>query len=208
MVRQQTLEPRQFVAIIAVIVIHAGLLLALKNGLTTHVIPEIIHETQAIIIETIKPSELEPKPVEPEINKPLLQPPPLPEPVIEPVEQALPDVIAVQPTPAPSQTASSDGGSTAITALQVDPRYPITRPEYPAASVRKAEEGTVQLLLYVLTSGRVADAKVTRSSGFPRLDEAAMREAKRSWRFVPATSGGQAVASWGTFAVTFTLQQG
>jgi protein TonB len=127
----------------------------------------------------------------------------VPEPVIDPIEQALPDVVAVTP---PAEETSSNTGSTAITALQVDPRYPITRPMYPASSVRKAEEGTVELLLYVLPNGRVGDAKVSRSSGFQRLDEAAIREAKRSWRFIPATSGGQAVGSWGTFAVTFKLE--
>lgn len=208
MVRQQSLEPRQFIAILAVIVIHVGLLLALKNGLTVHVIPEIIHSTQAIIIETIKPTEPEPKPAQPELKDPLVEAPPMPTPVVIDPEPAPPEVIAVQPTPAPSEPTSGESGTTAITALQVDPRYPITRPEYPPASVRKAEEGTVQLLLYVMPNGRVAAAKVSRSSGFPRLDEAAMREAKRSWRFVPATSGGNPVASWGTFAVTFTLQQG
>ncbi|HKE45579.1 MAG TPA: TonB family protein [Steroidobacteraceae bacterium] len=205
MVREHTLEPRQFIAIFGVIVIHVGLLLALKNGLTAHVIPEIIHSTQAIIIETIKPQP-EPKPVQPKVN-PLAEPPPMPPPVIEPVEETPPDVIAVQSTPSDAAT-SSDTGSSAITALQVDKRYPLTRPEYPAASVRKAEEGTVELLLYVMPNGRVSEAKINRSSGFPRLDEAAIREAKRSWRFIPATSGGQAVASWGTFAVTFKLEEG
>lgn len=203
MVRQQRLEIRQFIAILGVIVIHIGLLLALRNGLSVDVIPQIINSTQAIIIETIKPTPPVPKPVQPEISNPVVKPVEIPEPVIDPVEQAPPDVIAVTP---PSEAAPSNTGSTAITALQVDPRYPITRPEYPASSVRKAEEGTVELLLYVLPNGRVGDAKVSRGSGFQRLDEAALREAKRSWRFIPATSGGQAVGSWGTFAVTFKLQ--
>ncbi len=203
MVRQQRLEIRQFVAIIGVIVIHIGLLLALRNGLSADVIPQIIHSTQAIIIETIKPTPPVPKPVQPEISNPVIEPVEVPEPVIDPVEQAPPDVIAVTP---PAQDAPVSTGSTAITVLQVDPRYPITRPDYPVSSIRNAEEGTVELMLYVLPNGRVGDAKISRSSGHQRLDEAAIREAKRSWRFIPATSGGQAIASWGTFAVTFSLQ--
>jgi protein TonB len=123
--------------------------------------------------------------------------------VIDAVEQAPPDVIAVTP---PTQGAPASTGSTAITELEIDPRYPITRPEYPVSSIRNAEEGTVELMLYVLPNGRVGDAKIARSSGHQRLDEAAIREAKRSWRFIPASSGGAAIGSWGTFAVTFSLQ--
>src|SRR5262245_3023537 len=181
MVRQQRLEIRQFIAIIGVIVIHIGLLLGLSNGLSADVFPQIINSTQAIIIEIIKPTPPVPKPVQPEIRNPEVKPVEVPEPVIDPIEQAPPDVIAV--TSPAEDTPSSNTGSTTITALQVDSRYPITRPEYPASSVRKAEEGTVQLLLYVLPNGRVGDAKVSRSSGFRSLDEAATREAKRSWRF-------------------------
>lgn len=92
-----------------------------------------------------------------------------------------------------------------MTAPRVDPRYPLTQPEYPPSSIRQGEVGTVTLLIYVLPNGRVADAKVSRSSGFTRLDAAAVREAKRSWRFVPATSDGTPVADWGTYAVTFRL---
>lgn len=204
MVRQQRLEIRHFIAILGVIVIHIGLLLALRNGLSADVIPQIIHSTQAIFIETIKPTPPVPKPVQPEMQNPVVEQAEVPEPVVvDPVEQTPPDVIAVSP---PAETAPLSTGSTTITALQVDPRYPITRPEYPVSSVRNAEEGTVELLLYVLPNGRVGDAKISRSSGHPRLDEAAIKEAKRGWRFIPATSGGQAVPSWGTFAVTFALQ--
>lgn len=62
------------------------------------------------------------------------------------------------------------------------------------------------LLIYVLPDGKVGEVKVSRSSGYPRLDASAMREAKRSWRFLPANSGsGEAMAAWGTFEVTFEL---
>ena len=57
----------------------------------------------------------------------------------------------------------------------------------------------------VMTDGRVGEAKVKQSSGFPRLDEAAIREVKRSWRLVPGTENGKPVPMWGQFAVTFKL---
>jgi protein TonB len=63
----------------------------------------------------------------------------------------------------------------------------------------------VILEVYVLETGRVGDARVKQSSGFPKLDEAALREVKRSWRLTPGTENGKPVAMWGQFAVTFKL---
>ena len=110
-----------------------------------------------------------------------------------------------QPMPGADESGGYPGAQPRMTAPRVDPRYPLTQPEYPPSSIRQGEVGTVTLLIYVLPNGRVADAKVSRSSGFTRLDAAAVREAKRSWRFVPATSDGTPVADWGTYAVTFRL---
>ena len=76
MVGQQRLEIRQFIAILGVIVIHIELLLALRSGLSVDVIPELINSTQAIIIETIKPTPPVPKPVQPEISDPVVEPVP------------------------------------------------------------------------------------------------------------------------------------
>lgn len=61
------------------------------------------------------------------------------------------------------------------------------------------------LELYILPNGRVGEARVQKSSGFPRLDEAAVKEAKRSWRFIPGTENGQPVAMWHATKVTFNL---
>lgn len=56
------------------------------------------------------------------------------------------------------------------------------------------EEGRVTLQLQVSAAGVVTDARVTKSSGFPRLDDAA-RRALSLCRFDPATVDGQPVAS-------------
>ena len=44
-----------------------------------------------------------------------------------------------------------------------------------------------------------------RSSGFERLDQSAIDEAKRSWRLVPATKAGVPFAQWYKVRVTFKL---
>ena len=116
------------------------------------------------------------------------EPPPPPPPKIE--------------TPPPAVAAPV---AVARTAPKSDARRPLSQPEYPPSSRRAGEAGTVILEVYVLETGRVGEAKVKQSSGFPRLDEAAIREVKRSWRLVPGTENGKPVPMWGQFAVTFKL---
>ncbi|HLS81527.1 MAG TPA: energy transducer TonB, partial [Steroidobacter sp.] len=86
-----------------------------------------------------------------------------------------------------------------------DPRRPLSQPQYPPASRRAGEEGTVILEVLVLENGRVGDARIKQSSGYSRLDEAALREVKRTWRLRPGTENGKPVQMWGQFAVTFKL---
>jgi len=87
-----------------------------------------------------------------------------------------------------------------------NPRRPITQPEYPTMSRRLGEEGQVVLLLTVDEDGRVLEAVVDKSSGFERLDEAAVREATRRWRLIPGTINGKASTMQYRFAVTFKIE--
>jgi protein TonB len=81
----------------------------------------------------------------------------------------------------------------------------ITQPEYPPAARRAGEEGTVTLKVFVTEGGRAGQVEVAKSSGFPKLDEAAVKEVQRNWRFVPGKEDGKPVSMWHTFAVTFRL---
>ena len=107
-------------------------------------------------------------------------------------------VAPAPPKPAPSASVktppSTQGKGTRI-----------TQPEYPPASRRAGEEGTVHLQVYVLENGRAGEIKVAKSSGFPKLDEAAVKEVQRNWRFVPGKEDGKPVPMWHIFAVTFRL---
>jgi protein TonB len=60
------------------------------------------------------------------------------------------------------------------------------------ASRRLGEEGRVMISALVSVEGLVKEAFVEVSSGFPRLDEAALA-AVRAWRFVPAKRAGVTV---------------
>jgi protein TonB len=77
-------------------------------------------------------------------------------------------------------------------------------PAYPALSRRFGEQGQVLLDVHILADGRVGDIKLRRSSGFSRLDGAAL-EAVRHWRYVPARHGNEPIAYWYVQPVTFSL---
>jgi protein TonB len=77
-------------------------------------------------------------------------------------------------------------------------------PAYPYLSRRAREEGVVLLKVLVGTDGRAARLEVEESSGFERLDEAALKTVGK-WRFVPASQAGQPREAWVLVPVTFSL---
>jgi protein TonB len=59
-------------------------------------------------------------------------------------------------------------------------------PTYPAQARRRGWKGVVDLRLRIDAAGRVGDVEVARASGFPVLDDAAVRAARRSRFRLPA----------------------
>jgi protein TonB len=92
-----------------------------------------------------------------------------------------------------------------VTAPQIDARGGLSEPTYPASEIRMGHEGTVLLSVFVLENGRVGDVRVDQSSGYAKLDAAAMREA-RSWRLKPGLRDGVPVAMWKQIPITFQLR--
>ena len=78
------------------------------------------------------------------------------------------------------------------------------KPEYPVTSKRLEEEGTVQVLLSVEADGKV-NAALGKSSGFRRLDIAAVR-AVSDCQFKPAIFGGVPQQSWARMNFTFRVE--
>jgi periplasmic protein TonB len=81
----------------------------------------------------------------------------------------------------------------------------ITRPPYPPIEKRLGHTGTVSLRLMIAADGTVTDAIVTRSSGYPALDAAAVAWITSHWRYKPATRDGQAVTSQANANMKFEL---
>lgn len=78
------------------------------------------------------------------------------------------------------------------------------KPEYPARSIQRHESGQVNVQVVVDTSGRVHDARIVSSSGFDRLDEAALKAARRS-TFYPYMEHGRPIYARAIVPYRFNL---
>ncbi len=81
------------------------------------------------------------------------------------------------------------------TPKDIRPPKELRRPsvQYPPASQDNGDEGTVTLLLAVQTDGSISDIRIARSSGYQRLDAAAIRSLRQA-KFQPATCHGKPIA--------------
>ena len=78
-------------------------------------------------------------------------------------------------------------------------------PDYPMESRMFKEQGKVALKIWLTEQGSMTDAMVQRSSGFPRLDDAAVRFIKDRWHYTPANKDG-AMPKTVLAEVTFKLE--
>lgn len=160
------------------------------------------------------PAEMPPAPPPPPKPRPRpVAPPPLvaapaPEPAafVAPAPPPEPPVVAVEaPPPAsvapPAPVAPPPPKTIAITAVAY-----LTPPQlaYPAASRRLQEQGTVQVRVLVDARGAPQQMQLLRSSGFARLDEAALATV-RTTRFKPYTENGVALPFWVVMPLIFEL---
>jgi len=79
-------------------------------------------------------------------------------------------------------------------------------PVMPYISIKNGESGTVRLWVKVSAKGEPLAVRVEKSSGFPRLDEAAFKAVKEKWRFVPAKRGDTSIESEVAFNIPFVLK--
>lgn len=158
----------------------------------------------------------------------IVPPPPKPRP--KPVEKLKPrQIIAttpvvaptdyVAPTPPPQPVPVAVAPPPAAPPATVLPSGPVTlggelsvacpqrtAPRYPPASRRLGEEGTVILRVELDEQGKVCTARISSSSGFARLDAAAL-DAVRNWQCTPAHRNGQPVRAVALQPFKFILQE-
>jgi protein TonB len=129
---------------------------------------------------------------------PIVAPPPEEVTESEPIEEAPPPAAPVAAA-APTQSAVVPPDFTADYLNNPGPQYPY-------ASRRRREQGTVTLKVLVTEAGAPAQVLVETSSGYATLDEAALDIVKRRWRFVPAKEDGRAVEAWVLVPIIFELK--
>lgn len=192
---------RRTLGIAMVVLVHAVAIFAISKGTT---IADVIKKHQTLQVTMITP----------EIPKPPLAPIEVKNPSGTSFTiDSLPPVINTEQKEAPPipetrrEPIRENASGVAAQAARIDPKHPLTQPAYPAQSRRMGEQGRVEMLVYVLPSGKIGEARVAHSSGYQRLDDAAVKEALKNWRLLPNEVNGTPIGSWVTLAITFRLTQ-
>lgn len=115
--------------------------------------------------------------------------------------------IAADSSPPLPQSAPSEPAQAAPTpltelAIHCQERHP---PDYPTLSVRLNEQGRVVLHVELDVEGRITHVEIKKTSGFHRLDEAAMNTVK-TWHCKPAISNGIAAVTTADQPFSFVLE--
>ncbi|MBG6074459.1 energy transducer TonB [Polaromonas sp. CG_9.11] len=170
------------------------------------------------------PPTLPKRPVTP---APAVQKKTVPKPVIRPQAQPL---VTADPTPAPNAPAGSltpapaftpapvaeapagpaaPGGPPASPSIQLPSSnadyLQNPKPAYPALSKRLGEQGKVVIRVLIGADGTPQKAELRQSSGYERLDQAALNTVLK-WRYVPGKRGGVAEDMWFNVPINFVLE--
>lgn len=159
---------------------------AVAASLALHLLPAL----PGLISPAAKPSTAAPPPLQAELRPPAAPPLQLPEP-------AAPDIPAPPPPakPQPRPPADRPGKAPAtwmqavkhhLKQLQASGQF------YPAEAIAAGQQGDVAVLFVLDESGKVVAARIEQGSGYPLLDEAALR-AIRSLTSLPADAPRQVV---------------
>jgi periplasmic protein TonB len=204
---QQGMSTNRMIAIVLVVLLHAGIGFALVSGLAYEAIKKVKEKMEVVDVKEEKPPEEEPPPPE---DKPM-EPPPVtapPPPFSPPTNNTLPPKPVDKPveqTPVakreePAGVGCWDGSRAAnIAACPVKPvdksrgAKPKNNPgswatttDYPSRALNQQREGTTGFRVTVGPDGKVTDCQVTASSGHADLDAATCSNVKRRARFDPA----------------------
>ncbi len=162
--------------------------------------------------EPVKPQPA-PKPVQkaPLLPKAIADPTPAPNAPTGTLDSALPAPVADATPPAPAAppappSAPAQPSGAAVQLPSSNATYLNNpRPSYPSISRRMGEQGKVLLRVLVDENGLPQQIEIKQSSGFDRLDKAALASVQR-WRFVPGKRNGVPEAMWNIVPVNFVLE--
>ena len=200
---------KHIVGLTVVVVLHGLLFWAINSGLARKFVKVIKGPVEAVLLEETKPDIPPPPPPPPPKNLP--PPPPAYVPPVEVAVAAPTPVNAIaavsntpQPVAPPSPMPVVVAAAPVVTAAVISASS-CEKPEYPSASKRLEEEGTVTLKFLVGADGKVIESAVEKSSGFRLLDEAA-RAGLSKCQFKPGTIDGKPQQTWASMKYTWRLE--
>jgi protein TonB len=226
------MNPRVLTATGMVVAVHVALLaviLTLRHepvqpALESHVMTAQLLPPAPVAapaaVQSVAPPPPTPTPTPPVRSKPKVQPKPTPKPTPVPMHEApAPSptpVAAAQPAPPapPAPVAPPAPAAPAIGRQTMEITAPknvshldcnIAKPDYPALSRRRGETGTAYVKFVVGLTGKLENIELKKSSGFSRLDDAALAAAHAS-ACKPYLEDGQPVRAAYTQPYNFNLE--
>ncbi|MGO8919359.1 MAG: energy transducer TonB [Stellaceae bacterium] len=193
-----------------VVLLHIAVIYALVTGLAHRAVDVFRAPIETEIIAAQKPET--PPPPPPPLQ--LAPPPPafVPPPEIQiekppppPKSTAITAVTPVKPVAPPPPPAPAPVAEPVRVMPTIDARHS-QEPEYPPTSRRLGEQGSVILQVLIDVDGKVIDRKLLQSSGYDRLDQAALDGVKSNYRFLPGTVDGKPQQMWYTFKFNWKLR--
>ena len=206
----------------AVLMFHVFAIWALQTGLLMRAVEVVVPvEVLAQIMEPPKPMAPKSPPIDappPEtVKKPVTKPEPVTQ--VAPTLLAVPDAVptpnapSVQPIAQPAPYAPAVPVAAVTTPVPAKITLPSSdadylsnpKPTYPAMSKRLGEQGKVVVRVLIGADGLPQKSELRQSSGFDRLDDAALATVMK-WRYVPGKRDGIAEAMWFNVPITFRLE--
>ena len=210
-----TRSPRRATAVAVMLVVHVVVLFGLLNAQRVR---DVVHESAPIFLSVVSaptppapstplppPAQTLPKIVAPPL--PLIAETPSPSPLMAAPASPAPPAPAVHPEAPPAPAAAPVAAPVAKTIPAASVQYLVApRPAYSRASARMRESGRALVRVWIDEAGMPRDVQIATSSGFARLDDAAV-DAVRGARFKPYLENGAAMAGWAFVPIEFELDK-
>lgn len=213
---------RNAVIAFAVVALHVGFIWALQSGLLMRTAELIV--PAEVLAEFIEPPAPRIEPVLPAPPAPTVQNKTVPKAKapVQPQQQPLAIADPIPSPNAPTGVLSSPLPAAPIAVAPAAPAAPPAppavqmpssnadylqnpKPAYPPLSKRLGEQGKVVVRVLIGADGVPQKAEIRQSSGFDRLDQAALITVLK-WRYVPGKRGGVAEEMWFNVPINFVLE--
>ncbi len=220
---------RRLPIVIAVVGFHVLGLWALQAGLLHRAVELVV--PVSVLSEMIEPPQPQTTPTPPlpqprpaPTPRAAPQPQPVAQPAMQPVAIATSTPAAQAPTGVPEPQAAAPAAPVAAVepaAPAAPPAAPTTPkielpsssadylnnppPAYPPLSKRLGEQGKVVVRAFIEANGTATKAEIRTSSGYDRLDQAALQTVLK-WRYVPGKRAGVVEGMWFNVPIHFVLE--